>query len=85
VKTVALADVPARLEEIFDDVQSGAPVLLVRGGEVVKVERVEPREFGGDVANLETMLLDAVRGPHAPWTPAELEDIAQRVRGRRVE
>ena len=32
---------------------------------------------------LENMLLDTVRGPHADWTPQDLEDIARRVRAQR--
>ena len=67
----------------FDDAQSGSPMLLVRGGEVAKVERLEPREFGGSIETLEKMLLEAVHGPHADWTAADLEDIAKRVREHR--
>ncbi len=83
MKTVPLTEAHARIDEIFDDAQSGSPVLLVRGGQVAKLERVEPREFGGDMQTLENMLLDAVRGPHADWTPKDLEDIARRVQERR--
>jgi hypothetical protein len=53
---------------------------LVRGGEVVKLERVSPPEFGGDLATLERLLLEAVEGPHPKWTPQDLEDIARRVK-----
>jgi hypothetical protein len=45
----------------------------------------EPPKSGGDVATLEKMLLDAVQGPHAEWTPKDLEDIARRVREKRRE
>jgi len=83
MKTVPLSEAPSRLDELFEDAQSGSPVLLVRGGQVAKLERIEPPEFGGDLRMLENMLLDAVRGPHAEWTPQDLEDIAQRVRQRR--
>ena len=83
VKTVALNDAQSRLDQLFDEAQAGAPVLLVRGGQVVKLERVEPPEFGGDLRTLENMLVDAVRGPHADWTPQDLQDIARRVRERR--
>jgi hypothetical protein len=44
-----------------------------------------PPEFGGDLATLEKMLLDAVEGPHPEWTPKDLEDIARRVREKRKE
>lgn len=83
MKTVTLREAPARLEELFSDAQACSPVLLVQDGQVAKLERIEPSEFGGDLRTLEKMLLDAVRGPHADWTSQDLEDIAQRVRERR--
>jgi hypothetical protein len=85
VKTVALSEAQSRLDQLFEEAQAGTPVLLVSGGQVVKLERVEPAEFGGDVRTLENMLLDAARGSHADWTPQDLEDIARRVRERRGE
>jgi hypothetical protein len=85
VKTIALNEAPSRLDELFEDAQAGSPVLLVRGGEVAKLERVAPPEFGGDAATLEKMLVDAVEGAHSEWTPQDLEDIARRVREKREE
>lgn len=83
MKTIALNEAPLRLEELFEDAQAGSPVLLVRDGQVAKLERVEPPEFGGNLGTLENMLLDAVQGPHADWTTQDLEDIARRVQERR--
>jgi hypothetical protein len=80
VKAIPLNEAQPRLNQLFEDAQAGSPVLLVRGGEVAKLERVEPPEFGGDLATLEKMLIEAVEGPHAEWTPQDLEDIARRVR-----
>jgi hypothetical protein len=85
VKAIALSEAQLRLDKLFEDAQAGSPVLLVRGGEVAKLERVEPPEFGGDLATLEKMLVEAVEGPHAEWTPRDLEDIARRVREKRGE
>ena len=85
MKAIALNEAQAHLDELFEDAQAGSPVLLVRGGEVAKLERVEPPEFGGDLVTLEKMLLEAVEGPHAEWTPQDLEDIARRVREKRGE
>ena len=85
MKTVPLSEAHSSLTQLFDEAQAGSPVLLVREDQVVKLERVEPSEFGGDRRTLESMLLDAVRGPHADWTPQDLEDIARRVRARRSE
>jgi hypothetical protein len=83
MKTVPLNEAPTRLNEIFDDAQSGSPVLLVRNGEVAKLEKVEPPTFGGDSQLIEEMLLQAVRSEHREWTPEDLNDIARRVRERR--
>ena len=80
MKAVALNEAQSSLDKLFEDAQAGSPVLLVRGGEVVKLERVEPPDFGGDMATLEKMLVDAVQGPHGEWGPQDLEDIARRVR-----
>jgi antitoxin (DNA-binding transcriptional repressor) of toxin-antitoxin stability system len=85
MKTVPLREAPLRLDELFEDVQQGSPVLLVQGGRVAKLERIEPPEFGGDISVLEGMLVESVRGPHADWTPQDLEDIARRVRRQRNE
>jgi hypothetical protein len=80
MKAIALSEAESRLDELFEEAQAGSPVLLVRGGEVAKLERVAPPEFGGDLATLEKMLVDAVEGPHPEWTPQDLEDITRRVR-----
>ena len=85
MKTVTLAEAQKQLDQLFEEVHAGSPVLLVRNNQVVKLERVEPPEFGGDINTLESMLVEAVRGPHAEWTPKDLEDIARRVRARRGE
>ena len=85
MKTVPLNKAPTRLNEIFDDAQSGSPVLLVRNGEIAKLEKVEPPTFGGDPQLIEDMLLKAVRSDHREWTLEDLNDIARRVRERRAE
>ena len=79
MKAIALNEAHSRLDQLFEDAQAGSPVLLVRGGEVAKLERVAPPEFGGDPATLERMLLDALEGPHPEWTPQDLADIARRI------
>ena len=85
MKTVTVSEAQSRLDELFNEAQSRSPVLLVRGDELAKLERVEPPGFGGGRRALEDMLSDAVRGPHQDWTPEDLEDIARRVRARRSE
>ncbi len=82
MKAIALNEAHLRLDQLFEDAQAGSPMLLVRGGEVAKLERVAPPEFGGDLAVLERMIVEAVEGPHPEWTPQDLEDIARRVRAQ---
>ena len=85
MKAIALNEAQSCLNELFEDAQAGSPVLLVRGGEVARLQRVEPAEFGGDLTALEDMLVKAVQGPHPEWTPQDLDDIARRVRLKRQE
>lgn len=85
MKAVALNEAQSRLDELFADAQAGSPVLLGRGGEVAKLQRVEPPELGGNLATLEKMLVDAVKGTHDEWTPQDIEAIARRVREKRNE
>ncbi len=72
---MALNEAQSRLDELFEDAQAGSPVLLVREGAVIQLERAAPAEFGGDLATLEKMLVDAVEGPHSEWTPQDLESL----------
>jgi antitoxin (DNA-binding transcriptional repressor) of toxin-antitoxin stability system len=83
MKTVALAEARSNLEKLFEQAQAGTPVLLVHDGQLAKLERIEPPEFGGDLDTLKSTLLGAVRTPHASWTPKDLEDLTRRVRERR--
>jgi hypothetical protein len=83
MKAIPLHEARSSLDQLFEDAQAGSPVLLVRGGEVAKLERVDPPQFGGDIATLEKMLVDAVQGSHAEWTPRDLDDIAARLREKR--
>ena len=77
MKAIALGEARDHLDKLFEETQAGSPVLLVRGGEVARLERVEPPDFGGDITTLEKMLVDAVKGPHAEWTAQDLEDSSQ--------
>ena len=83
MKSVKLNEAQSKLDQLFDEAQAGSPIVLVRGDQFVKLERIEPPPFGGDIETLENMLLEAVRGPHADWTTQDLEDIARRVRSQR--
>ena len=82
MKAIALNEAHLRLGQLFEDAQAGSPVLLVRGGEVAKLERVVPPEFGGDLATLERMLVEAVEGPHPEWSPQDIDDISRHVRAQ---
>ncbi|MGO8698761.1 MAG: hypothetical protein ACLQVY_13690 [Limisphaerales bacterium] len=75
MKAIALKEAQSRLDKLFEEAQAGSPVLLVRGGEVAKLERVEPAIFGGDLAAL---------GKNLP-SAAEVPQEGPIVKSRRVE
>lgn len=80
MKSVSLIEAKSNLEQLFDEVQSGSPVLVVRGDQVVRLDRVEPPEFGGDMVAIENMLREAVQGPNSEWIPVDLDDMEECVR-----
>jgi len=41
VKAIALKEARSRLDKLFEEAQAGSPVLLVRGGEVAKLDAAE--------------------------------------------
>jgi len=61
-----------------DEVYAGAPVLLVHGNKLVKMERYEILDPEYDNPELAAMLVDAVRAPHAPFAHKEMRAIADR-------
>ncbi len=74
MRSVTLDEAKSNLEQLFDEVQSGSPVLVVRGDQVVRLDRVEPPEFGGDTVAIENMLREAMEDPNADWIPVDLDD-----------
>ena len=75
VKTLTVAKARARLGGLVDEVQDGAPILLIHGDKLAKLERYEPLDPDVDSPRLEAMLIEAVQGPHAPYSRAELENV----------
>jgi hypothetical protein len=78
MKTVTISQAKPQLGKLVDEVYSGAPVVLVHGNKLVKMERYEILDPEYDSPELATMLLDAVRGPHAPYSHKEMRTIADR-------
>ena len=77
MRSVTLDEAKSNLEQLFDEVQSGFPVLVVRGDQVVRLDRVEPPEFGGDTAAIENMLRESMEDPRANWIPVDLDDVEE--------
>lgn len=80
MKTLTITQAKSRLARLVDEVHSGAPVLLVHKNKLVKLERFEVFDPESESAELEAMLLEAVRGPHSPYSKKDLESIAAKVR-----
>jgi len=73
MKTMTVRDAKPQLGKLVKQVQHGAPVILVQGDMLAKLERYELLDTDCDSPQVEAMLLEAVRGPHAPYSSKELE------------
>ena len=77
-----------QLGKLVAKVQRGAPVILANGKKLAKLERYVPNggpvnfDIEKDSPELEAMLLEAVTGPHTPYSRRDLELAAARVRRR---
>lgn len=80
MKTVSVSSANSQLGRLVEQVQRGAPVILVHKNKLAKLERYELLDPECDGPRLEAMLLEAVTGPHTPYSRADLEAAAQRVR-----
>jgi hypothetical protein len=82
MKTIAVSEAKPQLAKLVQQVQRGAPVILVQGDKLAKLERYELLDPEFDGPELEAMLLDAVRGPHAPYSQKEMRSILDNVVSR---
>jgi hypothetical protein len=79
MKTMTVRDAKAQLGKLVKQVQRGAPVILIQGDKLAKLERYELLDPESDNPHIEAMLLEAVRGPHPPYSRRELEAILDKV------
>ena len=79
MKTLTVSKAKPQLGGLVDEVQDGAPVILVHGDKLAKLERYEPLDPDADSPRIEAMLLDAVQGPHSPYSRAEMEAVLDKV------
>ena len=79
MKTLTVSKAKPQLGGLVDEVQDGAPVILVHGDNLAKLERYEPLDPDADSHRIEAMLLDAVQGPHSPYSRAEMEAVLDKV------
>jgi antitoxin (DNA-binding transcriptional repressor) of toxin-antitoxin stability system len=79
MKTLTVSKAKTRLGGLVDEVQEGAPIILVHGAKLAKLERYEPLDPEDDSPRIEAMLLEAVKGPHAPYSRREMEAVLAKV------
>jgi len=79
MKTLTVGEAKPRLEKLVEQVQKGAPVVLVHGNKLALLERYELLDPEHDSPQLEAMLLAAVQGPHAPYSRTEMESVLAKV------
>jgi hypothetical protein len=79
MKTMTVRDAKQQLGKLVEKVQHAPPVILVQGDKLAKLERYDLLDPECDSPQLQAMLLEAVRGPHAPYSRKELEAILEKV------
>jgi hypothetical protein len=82
MKAMTVREAKPQLGRLVEQVQQGAPVILVQGNKLAKLERYELLDPECDSPQLEAMLLEAVRGPHAAYSRKELEAVLDRASER---
>jgi antitoxin (DNA-binding transcriptional repressor) of toxin-antitoxin stability system len=82
MKTLTVREAKSKLAKLVDGVQRGGPVILIQGNKLAKLERYDLLDPEIDSPQLEAMLLEAVQGPHSPYSRRDLEAAAARVRKR---
>lgn len=79
MKTLTVKEAKPRLAKLVDKVQRGGAVILSNGNKLAKLERYEVFDPEVDSPELEAMLLEAVQGPHSPYSRKEMEAILRKV------
>jgi hypothetical protein len=79
MKTLTISQARTRLGTLVDGVQKGGPVILIHGNKLAKLERYELLDPEADSPQLEAALLEAVQGPHAPYSRAEMDSVLAKV------
>ena len=87
MKTLTLQVAKEQFSQLLSEAHQGDVIVLTDGERRMELEATPP--YGGalgldldeDSAELEAELLKAVRGPHAPFSEAELRGLAERAVG----
>ena len=82
MKALTVSQAKSRLGKLADEVQRGAPVILVYKNKLAKLERYELLDPEVDSPQLEAALLESVCGPHSRYSRKDLEVAAARARKR---
>lgn len=78
MKTLTVDQAKPELAKLVEEAHAGSPVILVLNEKLVKLERYVPFDPEEDSPELEAMLLQAVRGPHSPYSSEEMKEIARK-------
>jgi hypothetical protein len=79
MKTMTVREAKPQLGKLVQKVQHNGPVIIVQGDKLAKLERYELLDPECDCSQLETMLLEAVQGPHKTYSRKELDAILDKV------
>src|SRR6266496_1689073 len=85
MKTLTVNEARNQLPQLIQEAHNGGVVVLADGDKLVKLRPYDPSDprveldLEEDSPELESELLKAVEGPHAPYSHQEMETILARV------
>ena len=85
MKTITVGKAQVKLRQLIQEAHDGDVVLLADGDRLVRLKPYDPSDPSVDLdleedsPELEAELLKAVRGPHAPYSHAEMKAALGRV------
>ena len=85
MKTLNVSEAQDQLRQLIQEVHDGGVVVLADGDKLVKLAPYDPSsprddlDLEEDSPELEAELLQAVQGPHAPYSHAEMDAILAKI------
>lgn len=79
MKAVPFEEAQSQLGKLIDEAYSGETIVLTKGDKKVTLSLGTPLDLEEDSPELEAELLEAVNGPHSPYSTEEMRAICERI------